>query len=52
MWGRKMSDTIKVIDQEGLAEIVREAGYKAIVKSRAEGGENYKGEAYIERTQS
>ena len=46
MWGRKMSDTIKVIDQEGLAEIVREAGYKALVKSRAEGGE------YIESAQS
>ena len=52
MWGRKMSDTIKVIDQEGLAEIVREAGYKALVKSRAEGGEKYKGEEYIETAQS
>lgn len=47
-----MSDTIKVIDQEGLAEIVREAGYKALVKSREEGGETYKGEAYIETAQS
>ena len=52
MWGRKMSDAIKVIDQECLAEIVREAGYKALIKSREEGGETYKGEAYIETAQS
>jgi hypothetical protein len=52
MWGKKTDNLIRFIDQDSLAAIVREAGYKALVKSTEEGGEGYKGDAYIESAQS
>jgi len=52
MWGKKTDNLIRFIDQDSLAAIVREAGYKALVKSTEEGGEGYKGDSYIESAQS
>jgi hypothetical protein len=52
MWGKKVDTIIMAVDQDILAAIVREAGYKALVKSTEEGGSHYKGDAYIETAQN
>jgi Putative bacterial sensory transduction regulator len=52
MWGKKVDTMIRTVDQDELAAIVREAGYKALVKSTEEGGSQYQGDAYIETAQN
>ena len=52
MWAKKADTMIRAVNQDDLAAIVREAGYKALVKSTEEGGSGYKGDAYIATAQS